>query len=86
MEVIHPRCAGLDVHKQTVVACARIVGNGPPVQEVRTFATEEVLVSLAAVIRIAAKAIDIFGHQPCFLSFIIIALALHRVWRCPISR
>ncbi len=39
MEVIHPRCAGLDVHKQTVVACARIVGNGPPVQEVRTFAT-----------------------------------------------
>ncbi|MEH1823824.1 MAG: hypothetical protein V7L22_00420 [Nostoc sp.] len=22
MEVIHPRCAGLDVHKKTVVACA----------------------------------------------------------------
>jgi len=39
MEVIHPRCAGLDVHKQTVVACARITGQGPLVQEVRTFAT-----------------------------------------------
>lgn len=23
MEVIHSRCAGLDVHKDTVVACAR---------------------------------------------------------------
>lgn len=39
MEVIYPRCAGLDVHKQTVVACARIAGPGPLVQEVRTFAT-----------------------------------------------
>ncbi|RAR71620.1 hypothetical protein AX018_10891, partial [Paracidovorax anthurii] len=29
MEVIYPRCAGLDVHKQTVVACARIAGDGP---------------------------------------------------------
>lgn len=39
MEVIHPRCAGLDVHKQTVVACVRIAGGGTPHQEVRTFAT-----------------------------------------------
>jgi transposase len=39
MQVIYPRCAGLDVHKQTVVACARIVGDNPPRQEVRTFAT-----------------------------------------------
>lgn len=39
MEVIHSRCAGLDVHKQTVVACVRIAGDGPPLQEVRTFAT-----------------------------------------------
>jgi transposase len=39
MEVIYPRCAGLDVHKQTVVACARVAGNGPLLQEVRTFAT-----------------------------------------------
>ena len=39
MEVICPRCAGLDVHKQTVVACVRIAGDGAPLQEVRTFAT-----------------------------------------------
>ena len=24
MEVIHPRCAGLHVHKETVVACVRL--------------------------------------------------------------
>jgi transposase len=39
MEVIYPRCAGLDVHKETVVACVRIAGNGAPLQEVHTFAT-----------------------------------------------
>ncbi len=39
MDVIYPRCAGLDVHKQTVVACVRVAGNGPLFQEVRTFAT-----------------------------------------------
>jgi transposase len=39
MDVIYPRCAGLDVHKQTVVACARIAGDAPVLQEVRTFAT-----------------------------------------------
>ena len=39
MEVMHPRCAGLDVHKQSVVACVRIANSGAPLQEVRTFAT-----------------------------------------------
>lgn len=39
MEVIYPRCAGLDVHKQTVVACVRIAREGPPLQQVRTFPT-----------------------------------------------
>lgn len=34
-----PRCAGLDVRKQTVVACARVAGNGLLQQEVRTLAT-----------------------------------------------
>ncbi len=38
MEVLYPRCAGLDVHKESVVACVRCVS--PPVhQEVRQFAT-----------------------------------------------
>lgn len=38
MEVLHPRCAGLDVHKDTVVACARCVSE-PQHREVRTFGT-----------------------------------------------
>jgi len=39
MEVLHPRCCGLDVHKETVVACVRLVIDGKPVKEVRTFST-----------------------------------------------
>lgn len=39
MEVIYPRCAGLDVHKRTVVACVRLALDGKVTQEVRTFAT-----------------------------------------------
>ena len=39
MEVMYPRCAGLDVHKRTVVACVRLAGDGAPQQEVRTYAT-----------------------------------------------
>jgi len=39
MEVLHLRCCGLDVHKETVVACVRLVIHGKPVKEVRTFST-----------------------------------------------
>jgi transposase len=39
MEVLYPRCCGLDVHKETVVACLRLVIDGKAVKEVRTFAT-----------------------------------------------
>jgi len=38
MEVLYPRCAGLDVHKDTVVACVRCV-NQPQRRDVRTFGT-----------------------------------------------
>lgn len=38
MEVLYPRCAGLDVHKDTVVACIRCVSE-PVHREVRTFGT-----------------------------------------------
>ena len=31
MEVIVERCAGLDVHKDTVMACVRTPGEVPPV-------------------------------------------------------
>lgn len=39
MEVVYPRCAGLDVHKATVVACVRVIEGGQVQQEVRTFQT-----------------------------------------------
>lgn len=39
MEVLHLRCAGLDVHKDTVVACARAVTDGKVSHEVKTFGT-----------------------------------------------
>jgi transposase len=39
MEVLHPRCAGLDVHKETVVACVRLAHGSAVEREVRTFAT-----------------------------------------------
>jgi hypothetical protein len=39
MEVMYPRCTGLDVHKETVVACVRIVEGGDVSRSVRTFAT-----------------------------------------------
>ena len=43
MEVLVDRCAGLDVHKKTVVACVRTPGAGRQkrVAEVRTFGTFE---------------------------------------------
>jgi transposase len=39
MELLHPHCAGLDVHKDTVVACARHMVEGKLSAEVKTFRT-----------------------------------------------
>lgn len=39
MEVVHARCAGLDVHKEVVVACVRIMDGKRVQQEVQSFAT-----------------------------------------------
>ncbi len=38
MQVLYPRCAGLDVHKDTIVVCVRCV-SAPVHQEVRSFGT-----------------------------------------------
>src|SRR4051812_45876134 len=49
MEVLCPRCAGLDVHKATVVAAVRLATTGRVAREVRTFATTTAgLLELAA--------------------------------------
>jgi transposase len=39
MKVLHRRCAGLDVHKAEVVACARVFAGRKVVHEVRRFGT-----------------------------------------------
>lgn len=40
MQVVYERCCGIDVHKQTVVACAIVPGaDGQLVKDTRTFAT-----------------------------------------------
>jgi transposase len=39
MEVLYPHCAGLDVHKDTVVSCVRHMANGAVKREVCTFKT-----------------------------------------------
>src|SRR5512143_1905223 len=39
MEVIHARCAGLDIHKDMVMACVRLAEGDDVRQEVRSFPT-----------------------------------------------
>ena len=39
MQVLYPHCAGLDVHKDTVVACVRHMAGGTVKRQVRTFKT-----------------------------------------------
>ena len=39
MDLLFPRCAGLDVHQKTVVACARIASDAGPVHLQRVFGT-----------------------------------------------
>jgi transposase len=40
MEVLYPRCAGMDVHKETVVVCVLTPGPGAdPHKEIRQFGT-----------------------------------------------
>jgi transposase len=40
MDIVYPRCAGLDIHKKTVVACVIVPGSkGKPHKTIRTFGT-----------------------------------------------
>ena len=66
MEVLFPRCAGLDVHKDTVVASVRCV-SAPMHREVRTFGTTtSALIDLAdwlashAVTHVAMEATGVY--------------------------
>ena len=42
MEILHPHCAGLEVHKDTVVACVRHMVEGKVERDVRSFKTTTV--------------------------------------------
>jgi hypothetical protein len=72
MDVIHERCAGLDVHKLTVVACVVTPGTrGRSHKEVRTFGTtSEALLQLAdwlgghGVTAVALEATGIYWSMP----------------------
>lgn len=49
MEVLHPRCAALDIHKDTIVAAIRVAHAADVQREVRTFAaTTPALLELSA--------------------------------------
>jgi transposase len=39
MEIIHPRCCGIDVHKESVVACVRIQESRRATTDIRRFGT-----------------------------------------------
>jgi transposase len=40
MDVVYPRCCGIDIHKRTAVACVVISATkGPPQKQTRTFGT-----------------------------------------------
>jgi transposase len=39
MQVYYPRCAGLDIHQQSIVTCVRLQGEGRATQHTRTFGT-----------------------------------------------
>ena len=39
MQIIYERCAGLDVHKRSVVACLLLLENGQPHKERQTLST-----------------------------------------------
>ena len=69
MQVVYERCCGLDVHKETVVACVIVPGpDGQPHKETRTFNTlTENLQDLAEWLRgqqVSAVAMESTGVYP----------------------
>jgi len=71
MEVLYPQCAGLDVHKDSVVACARLQEGAVVQQEVETFGTTTTaLIALAdwlkerKVTHVAMEATGIYWRSP----------------------
>jgi transposase len=48
MELLHPHCAGLDIHKEMAVACVRHLRSGKATTGIKTFkTTTEELIALS---------------------------------------
>jgi len=89
MEVLHAHCAGLDVHKDSVVACARHMVDGKVTTGVKTFktTTQELMalsewLSAEAVTHIAMEATGVYWkpvwHILCDGEFeLVLANAAH---------
>ena len=72
MEVVHAHCAGLDVHKDTVVACVRHMADGKVTTTIKTFntATQELLalsdwLSAENATHIAMEATGVYWNPVC---------------------
>lgn len=65
MEILYRCCGGLDVHKETVVACLLSQQEGQVKKEVRTFGTmtasASVLVGLADLLRLHPRGHGVYG-------------------------
>lgn len=88
VEVLYPRCAGLDVHKDSIVACARLQEGAAAQHEVETFGTTtRALLALAdwlaarQVSHVAMEATGVYWRPPWHIlegSFsLVLANAMH---------
>ena len=53
MDILYMRCAGLDIHRDSIVACVRLAEAGGVVRLVETFATTTT--ELGAALRMAGR-------------------------------
>ncbi len=63
MEVLHPRCCGIDVHKETLVACLRQQDGRRVHKQVESFGT-----TTAEIVRLHAHS----THRDHFVQTIVI--------------
>jgi hypothetical protein len=83
MEVIHRRCSGLDVHKETVVACVRLALDGQITREVRTFetTTSGLLLLLAWLTELGCTHVAMEATGVYFCFFVFNHQTISRKWR-----
>ena len=94
MEVLHTHCAGLDVHKKTVVVCCLTPGkDGTPQRQIRTFSTmtRDLLqlsdwLSSLGITHVAMEATGEFWkpvHTILEATFIVLVVNAHHIKNVP---